>query len=102
MNSEFQQIALPLELSGEEQVLRRTRLEADSALGAWYELYLVATPSGFLIEKHSGSSQRPGRHKEIWFRRTLPDAERKYSGIISSKLNPTRPSPRKYQVVHSK
>ena len=98
-NSDFQQIALPLNLCIGEHVLQRTRLEADSTLGAWYELYLVDTPSGFLIEKHSGSSHSLSRHKETWFRRTLPDAERKYSQILNSKLNQKRHSPRKYKVV---
>ena len=98
-NTDFQQIALPLDLCIGEHVLQRTRLEADSALGAWYELYLVVTPSGFLIEKHSGSSRNLGRQKETWFRRRRADAERKYSQILSNKLNPNRRSPRKYKVV---
>ncbi len=48
-NTDFQQIALPLDLCIGEHVLQRTRLEAESTLGAWYELYLVVTPSGFLV-----------------------------------------------------
>lgn len=98
-NCDFQQIALPLDLGCGEHVLQRTRLEAESSRDAWYELYLVATPSGFLIEKHSGSSHSPSRHKEIWFRRTFPDAERKYIQILNGKLNQQRRSPRKYKVV---
>ena len=35
-----QQIALPLDLGSEEHVLQRIRLEAESALGVWYELLL--------------------------------------------------------------
>ena len=95
----FQQAELPLDLVKGEQILQRVRLEAESALGAWYELYLVVTSSGFLIEKHSGSSRGSTRQKETWFRRTLPDAERKYGQILTSKLNPQRRSPRKYKVV---
>jgi len=98
-NSDFQQIVLPLELGFEEHILQRTRLEADSTLGAWYELYLVVTPNGFLIEKHSGSSHSLVRQKETWFRRRRTDAERKYHQILSNKLNPNRRSPRKYKVV---
>ena len=98
-NCDFQQIALPLDLGSGEHVLKRTRLEAASSWAAWYELYLVATPSGFLIEKHSGSSHSPSRQKEIWFRRNLPDAERKYTQILNGKLNQKRRSPRKYTVV---
>jgi len=99
-NSDFQQIALPLDLATGEHVLQRIRLEAESELSAWYELYLVVTPNGFLIEKHSGSSRGPGRLKETWFRRSLPEAKRKYSQILSIKLNNKRRSPRKYKVVN--
>ena len=98
-NSDFQQIVLPLELGFGEHVLQRIRLEAESAFGAWYELYLVVTPNGFLIEKHSGSSHTLNRQKETWFRRNKVDAERKYSQILCSKLNQKRRSPRKYKVV---
>ena len=101
-NSDFKQMALPLELASGEHILQRIRLEAESVRGAWYELYLVDTPNGFLIEKHSGSAHGPGRQKETWFRRTLPDAERKYTQILSSKLNQKRKNPRKYQVVEHK
>lgn len=98
-NSDFQQMALPLVLGGGEHIHQRIRLEAESAFGAWYELYLVVTPSGFLIEKHSGSSRSHSRQKETWFRRTLPEAERKYSQILNSKLNQKRRSPRRYKIV---
>ena len=98
-NSDFQQIPLPLDLVSGEHVLQRIRLEAESTFGAWYELYLVVTPGGFLIEKHSGSSRGLSRQKETWFRRNLPDAERKYAQILNSKLNQKRCSPRKYKVV---
>lgn len=63
-NSDYQQIVLPLELGFGEQLLQSTRLEAESVFGAWYELYLVVTPNGFLIEKHSGSSHSLSRQKE--------------------------------------
>jgi hypothetical protein len=99
-NCDFQQIALPLDLAIGEHILQRIRLEADSELSAWYELYLVVTQSGFLIEKHSGSSRSNSRLKETWFRRTLPEAKRKYSQILSLKLNHKRRSPRKYKVVN--
>jgi hypothetical protein len=100
-NADFKQIALPLNLERGERILQRIRLEAESVRGAWYELYLVDTPNGFLIEKHSGSAHGFSRQKETWFRRTLPDAERKYSQILNSKLNQKRKNPRKYQVVGS-
>ncbi|MFZ4860152.1 MAG: hypothetical protein ACOYL3_27635 [Desulfuromonadaceae bacterium] len=98
-NSDFQQIALPLDLCIGEHVLQRIRLEAESTYGAWYELYLVVTPNGYLIEKHSGSYHGLSRQKETWFRRNQTDAERKYAQILSSKLNQKRRSPRKYKVV---
>ncbi len=98
-NSDFQQIALPLDLCIGEHVLQRTRLEAESTFGAWYELYLVVTPNGFLIEKHSGSARGLSRQKETWFRRNRVDAEHKYTQILNSKLNQKRRSPRKYKVV---
>ncbi len=76
-NSDFQQIALPLDLCIGEQVLQRIRLEAESTFCAWYELYLVVTPNGYLIEKHSGSARGLSRQKETWFRRNRADAEHK-------------------------
>ena len=98
-NTNFQQIALPLDLCIGEHVLQRIRLEAESTFGAWYELYLVVTPNGFLIEKHSGSARGLSRQKETWFRRNRADAEHKYTQILNSKLNQKRRSPRKYRVV---
>jgi len=98
MNSDFNQMELPLELGEGEKVLQRARLVAASPKAAWYELYLVVIPHGYLIEKHSGASNSPVRQKEIWFRRDLADAENKFSKIIKDKLNPDRKSPRKYRV----
>jgi hypothetical protein len=99
-NSDFQQIALPLDLAIGEHVLQHSRLEADSQPSAWYELYLVVTPQGFLIEKHSGSLMQPDRLKETWFRRSLREAKRKYSQIFSFKLNQTRKKHGKYKVMN--
>lgn len=99
LNTDFQQVALPLDLAFGEHIIQRIRLEAESELGAWYELYLVVTPSGFLIEKHSGSARSFSRQKETWFRRTLPEAKRKYSQILSCKLNHNRRNQRKYKVA---
>ncbi len=100
-NSDFRQMDLPLDLWMGERILLWVRLEAETALGgAWYELYLVKAISGFLVEKHSGPTGRHGQ-KEIWFRRTLTDAEKKYFQILNSKLNPNRRSPRKYKVVRN-
>lgn len=98
-NCDFQQIALPLNLAIGEHVLQRARLEANSGLNIWYELYLVLTPTGFLIEKHSGSSSGQGRLKETWHRQTLPDAKRKFSQIYKSKLNNNRQNSKKQKVV---
>lgn len=92
-NSDFQQIALPLDLAIGEHILQRIRLEADSRLSSWYELYLVVTPHGFLIEKHSGSPMGHSRLKETWFRQTIPEAKRKYSQILNSKLQHKRRNP---------
>lgn len=100
-NCDFQQIALPIDLGSGEHILQRIRLEADSLRSAWYELYLIVTPSGFLIEKHSGSSIGHSRLKETWFRRFLPEAKRKYTQILNNKLNHNRRSPRKYKVVNN-
>ena len=76
-NVDFQQMALPLGLGIGERILLHIRLKADSALGAWYELYLIMIPSGFLIEKHSGLSRGLSRQNETWFRRTFTEADRK-------------------------
>jgi hypothetical protein len=100
-NSDFNQMELPLELGKGEEVLQRARLVAASKQGAWYELYLVGIPHGYLIEKHSGVSNSPSRQKETWFRRNLVDAENKFFKIIKDKLNPERKSPRKYQIDES-
>jgi hypothetical protein len=89
-NSDFQQIALPLDLAIGEHVLLHRRLETGNLQNYWYELYLVVTPHGFLIEKHSGSSGVKDRLKETWFGRSLREAKRKYSQIFSFKLNHAR------------
>lgn len=101
-NVDFQQLALPLDLAVGDRILQHTRLEAESVRCAWCELYLVMTPNGFLIEKHSGSSRGASRQKETWSRRTLPDAERKYSQILNSMLNQMRQGLRKYKVVENR
>ena len=98
-NCDFQQVALPLDLAIGEHILQRIRLEGDSESGTWHELYLVGTPHGFLIEKHSGSSVGGGRSKETWFHRTLADAKRTYSQIYSYKLSHKRQSPGKRKVA---
>ena len=100
-NTDFQQMELPLDLGKGEKVLQRTRLVAESARQAWYELYLIRIPHGFLIEKHSGITNSPSRQKETWFRRDQAAAENKFFGIIKDKLNPERKSPRKYRVVET-
>ena len=82
----------------EERILMSVRLEAESALGAWYELALVVTKIGYLIEKHSGAQGR-GHQVETWFRRDFAEAEKKYSNILAAKTNPKRRSPRKYRIV---
>jgi hypothetical protein len=99
-NGDFRQLDLPLdiELGKGERILKHTRLLAQSAKCAWYELYLVRLPHGYLIEKISGA-QGCGRQRETWFRRHQPDAEKKFEKIISDKTNPDRRSPRKYTVV---
>lgn len=100
-NPDFQQMELPLELGKGEQVLMHTRLEAPSSKRcAWYELFLIKAANGFLIEKHSGASGC-GRQKETWFRRHRIDAEKKFSKIVTDKINPARRSPRIYSVVTS-
>jgi hypothetical protein len=94
---DFKQIPL-FSHDSQERVLMRVRLESESALSAWYELALVSTPFGYLVEKTSGAQGR-GHQSETWYRRNLPDAEKKYSRILSDKVNPKRRSPRKYRVV---
>jgi hypothetical protein len=74
-------------------------LEADNEVGAWYELYLILVPNGFLIEMHTGSLRGHGRLKETWLLRSLPDAKRKYSQIFSCKLPHKRRDFRKYNFV---
>jgi len=97
INPDFRQMSLFSE-DRDEKILMRVRLESNSVLGAWYELSLVATKIGFLIEKHSGAHGR-GRQLETWFRRDIVGAEKKYSRILADKVNPKRKSPRKYYVV---
>lgn len=94
-NSDYQQLQLPLDLGAGEHVLKRARLVAQSIRSAWYELYLIESANGYLIEKHSGATGC-GRQKETWFRRQLKDAEQKYMKILTDKINPARRSPRKY------
>lgn len=99
-NCDFQQVALPLDISIGEHVLQRIRFESNSEAGSWYELYLVVSPKGFLIEQHSGSLRVPGRLKETWLHRTLTDAKRNYSHIYSCKLSKKRRSTNKLKVVN--
>lgn len=101
-NPDFQQMTLPLvELGRGERVIKHTRLEAQSARGAWYELFLIKVPNGFHIEKISGAPGCGRHNKETWFRRHLQEAERKFDRILTDKTNPARRSPRKYAVVGS-
>lgn len=100
-NCDFQQIALPLNLSIGDHVLQRIHIDTDRGQGVWHELYLVVTPNGFLIEKHSGSSKEVGRLKETWFCPALPEAKRKYSQIFSCNLSNKCRSPRKDKVVNN-
>lgn len=91
---DFQQMGL---LPEDDRVLLHSRLEADSARNAWYEISLIAIQDGYLIEAHAGDRSR--RSKEIWFRPKLEEAQKKYSRILNDKVNPARRSPRKYKLV---
>lgn len=82
----------------QEVIIALVRLEA-SAQRAWYELALKTITGGFLIEKVSGGENGKGRQREIWFRPSLNEAQRKFRGILDSKINPKRRSPRKYVLV---
>jgi hypothetical protein len=86
-------------VTNDERMIMRSRLESDSTQRAWYELALIAIRGGFLIEKHSGSDSG-GLNVEIWFRRSLDAAEKKYGQILHEKTNPERKSPRKYHLVY--
>lgn len=81
-------------------VIMRSRLEADSAHKAWYELVLISINEGYLVEKVSGAVGH-ANHSEIWFRSDFDEAEKKFKRIIADKTNPNRKSPRKYHVVNS-
>ncbi|QOX81059.1 hypothetical protein FY034_18965 (plasmid) [Trichlorobacter lovleyi] len=87
--------------TSDERMIMRSRLESDSVQHAWYELALISIRGGFLIEKHSGSDIG-GLNIEIWFRRSLDAAEKKYSQILHEKIKPDRKSPRKYHLVYSR
>ena len=97
---DFQQMELPLDIKigRGESVLKHTRLEAKSSRGAWYELFMVKIPHGFIVEKVSGGTGC-GRQRESWFRRELAEAEKKFERIVADKTNPERRSPRKYSLV---
>jgi hypothetical protein len=99
-NPDFIQMELPmdLELGQGESVLKHTRMESESVRHAWYELYIVKIPHGFVIEKVSGGIGC-GRQRESWFRRERTDAEKKFDQIVADKINPARRSPRKYSLV---
>ena len=99
-NGDFIQMELPLDITigRGESVLKHSRLEAPSAKGAWYELFMVKIPHGYLVEKVSGAAGC-GRQRESWFRREKTDAEKKFDRIVADKTNPDRRSPRKYNLV---
>ena len=92
------ELALDLGLERGERVIKHARLVAPSTRSAWYELFLVSVPHGFLVSKISGATGQ-GKQKETWFRRHIEEAEKKYNGIIMDKTNPLRRSPRKYTIA---
>ena len=91
------ELGLDLGLEKGERVLKHTRLIAESSRSAWYELYLVRLPHGFLVSKISGATGQ-GKLKETWFRRQMTEAESKFDKIVLDKTNPLRRSPRKYVI----
>ena len=91
------ELSLDLGLEKGERVLKHCRLIAPSARDAWYELFLVRLPHGFLVSKISGATGQ-GKLKETWFRRQKTEAESKFDKIVLDKTNPLRRSPRKYVI----
>jgi phenylacetate-coenzyme A ligase PaaK-like adenylate-forming protein len=81
----------------ENNVVRIIRLEADSPRRAWYQLRIVRLGSeGYVIEKSSGSSG--GKPVvEAYFRKTLEEAEAKFTRLVEAKTRQQRP--RCYQMV---
>lgn len=94
------ELSLDLGLERGERVIKHTRLVAPSVRNAWYELFLVRLPHGFLISKVSGATGQ-GNLTETWFRRQKTDTESKFDKIVLDKTNPLRRSPRKYVVACS-
>jgi hypothetical protein len=81
----------------ENDVVRVIRLEAESPRRAWYQLRILRLGSeGYAIEKASGASG--GKPVvEAYFRKTLEEAEAKFSKILDAKTRQQRP--RCYQMV---
>lgn len=65
---------------------------------AFYDLWLESISDGYLVCKASGVQDKV-LDRESWFRSSLDEARVKFQKIISSKTNPNRKSPRKYQQI---
>lgn len=81
----------------ENNVVRVIRLEADSSRRAWYQLRILRLgEEGYVIEKASGATG--GKPVvEAYFRKTLEEAEAKFSRILDAKTRQQRP--RCYRMV---
>lgn len=79
-------------------ILDRVRLEAESVLGAWYELELYEIEGGYLIRKSSGATNRK-INVEIWYRPSLLEAQEKFRRIVAEKTNHESKRRRHYVLV---
>lgn len=72
--------------------------DENSPKKAFYKLYLLQTEEGYLVRKESGASGKILDCRN-WPKPTFQEAEKLFLAKVRCKTNPSRKSPRHYQVT---
>lgn len=79
--------------------LRKIHLQDEhSPKKAFYTLFLLETETGYLVRKESGASGKI-LDTRTWPTPSRTEADKMFLSIIRRKTNPTRKSPRHYQIT---
>jgi hypothetical protein len=80
--------------------LRKIHLQDEhSPKKAFYTLYLLETEEGYLVRKESGAAGKT-LDSRTWPKPSRTEAEKMFVSIVRRKTNPTRKSPRHYQIAN--
>lgn len=71
------------------EIIKEVTLVANSVRKAEYRVSLLRLAEGYAVEKISGPSGKRGV-PDAWYRRSLDEAEKKFSDIIREKTRPGR------------